>query len=83
MVSGTLLRLFVTLCVVVALIDALDLVLHFKSHAHFEAEKIFGFYSFYGFVGCGILVLASIALRKIVLRPEDYYDSVDEPSEDA
>ena len=58
------------ICAAVALLD----VFHYKHHLHFGFEYWFGFSSFYGFVACVSLVLAAKQLRKIVMRPEDYYD---------
>jgi hypothetical protein len=46
----------------------------YGKHSHFAIEDIFGFYGFYGFVGCVTLVLLAKLLRKVVMRPEDYYD---------
>lgn len=43
-------------------------------HPHFAIERLFGFYGFYGFIGCVGLVLGAKALRKILYRPEEYYD---------
>ncbi len=43
-------------------------------HGHFTIEHLFGFYGFYGFFGCVGLVLGAKVLRKILMRPEDYYD---------
>ena len=59
-----------TICAIVALLD----VFPYKHHLHFNFEYWFGFSSFYGFVACVSLVLAAKQLRKIVMRPEDYYD---------
>jgi hypothetical protein len=36
-----------------------------------------GFYAFYGFVACVLLVLIAKQMRKVLMRKEDYYD-VDE-----
>lgn len=33
-----------------------------------------GFYAMFGFVACVVLVLTAKALRRILMRPEDYYD---------
>lgn len=57
-------------CAVVGLIDLFP----YKHHLHFSFEYWFGFSSIYGFVACVSLVLAAKQLRKIVMRPEDYYD---------
>lgn len=43
-------------------------------HVHYGFEQVPGFHAIYGFAGCVFLVLAAIVLRKIVMRPEDYYD---------
>ena len=43
-------------------------------HGPFAIEYWWGFYGIYGFVGCVFLVLAAKLLRKLVMRPEDYYD---------
>jgi cadmium resistance protein CadD (predicted permease) len=37
-------------------------------------EALFGFYPIYGFLGIVILVMASVVLRKLVMREETYYD---------
>jgi len=50
----------------------LDLVVHRHAEAGFDG--LFGFYGVYGFVACVSLVLAAKVLRKLVMRPEDYYD---------
>ncbi len=63
------------LVVVCVLLMGADLLIH--KHGYFEVEHIFGFYGFYGFiVGVGLVFVAK-ALRIIVMRPEDYYDSDD------
>lgn len=43
-------------------------------HGPFAIEHWFGFYGIYGFVACVGLVLAAKELRRILMRPEDYYD---------
>lgn len=63
-----------TLC---ALLFVSDLVYH--KHAHFAFENIFGFYGLFGFLGSVTLVLLAKQLRKVLMRPEDYYD---EPAAD-
>ena len=61
--------MFLALCALLAL---LDLVIPRKSHA--PLEHWVGFYAFYGFGGCVILVLAAKEMRKLVMRTEEYYD---------
>ena len=55
-----------------AILVALDLL--YTKHTHFAPEEWFGFYGLYGFVGCVMLVMFAKLLRKVVMRPEDYYD---------
>jgi len=46
----------------------------YDKHAHFSAEGYFGFYAIVGFFTFIGIVLAGKQLRKILMRPEDYYD---------
>jgi hypothetical protein len=43
-------------------------------HGPFAVEHVFGFYAWYGFFACVGLVLAAKALRRVLMRPENYYD---------
>lgn len=62
-----------TLYVVCAVVLLADLVA--RTHPETEIDAIPFFYGVYGFVGSVFLVLASKEiLRRIVKRPEDYYD---------
>jgi len=67
-----LFRIFYSAC---AILLALDLVLH--RHAAHAWERLPGFYALFGFVACVTLVLIAKQLRRLLKRPEDYYD-VDE-----
>ena len=64
-------RLFRVLYAVSALLVVLDLFVH--RHAEHPWEHVKAFYPLYGFVGIVILVLAAKGLRRLVMRPEDYY----------
>ena len=60
----------------------------YEKHVHYEFEEVPGFYGIYGFISCVVLVLAARELRKVVMRPEDYYEPpgdspTDPPGEDA
>ena len=48
--------------------------LFIDKHGEVGIEHWFGFHGFYGFVACVGLVLAAKLLRRLVIRPEDYYD---------
>ena len=52
------------------------LLLDFAVHRHAEAgfDGFWGFYGLYGFFACVALVLAAKLLRRILMRPENYYD---------
>ena len=65
-----LLRILYLAC---ALLLVLDLIIH--RHVIHAWESLWGFYGFYGFLACVGLVLTAKLLRKILKRPEDYYDS--------
>jgi hypothetical protein len=65
-------RLYRGLWAVGGLLVFADLVVH--RHAETAFDGWFGFYGLYGFVACVALVLAAKVLRRVVMRPEDYYD---------
>lgn len=69
---GNVRKIYWGLWVVSFLLVAADLL--YEKHPHFPMEGWFGFFGFYGFVSCVSLVLAAKVLRKIMMRPEDYYD---------
>ncbi len=64
-----LFRVFYVLCV---LLVAMDLLVH--RHTVHPIEHLPVFYPLYGFVGITVLVLLARVLRKLVMRPEDYYE---------
>jgi hypothetical protein len=45
----------------------------YASHG-FAIEGVFGFYGVYGFVACVALVMIAKAMRRVLMRPESYYD---------
>ena len=49
-----------------------DFLLH--KHEDVEFAATLGFYAIFGFVACVALVLTAKGLRRILMRPEDYYD---------
>ena len=64
-----LLRALIGFGVLLALGD-----LFYHKHAHFAVEEIPAFYAIFGFIAFVGIVLAGKYLRKILMRPEDYYD---------
>jgi uncharacterized membrane protein YhaH (DUF805 family) len=65
-------RLLRFLYLVCALLLAADLFVH--RHADHAWESLWGFYAIFGFAACVSLVLLARQLRKLLKRPEDYYD---------
>ena len=55
-----------------ALLLATDLFM--QRHVEHTWESLWGFFGLYGFVACVSLVLLAKLLRKILKRPEGYYD---------
>ena len=70
------LRLLFLLC---ALLLVLDFILH--RHVSHPFESIPGFYPLYGFIGCVLLVVIAKWLRKLLMRPESYYEAIEERPE--
>ena len=60
------------LLIVCGVLLALDAVIH--RHVYHPWEALFGFYSFYGFVSCVLLVVLAKQMRKVVMRDERYYE---------
>lgn len=58
--------------VVCGLLVAFDVF--FPKHGPFAIEHLYGFYGIFGFVACVALVVIAKQLRRILGRPEDYYD---------
>mgnify|MGYP006205863133 FL=1 len=61
-----------TLYLSCAILVFLDLSIH--RHAEMGFDGNFGFYGAYGFFASVILVFAAKQMRKLLKRPEDYYD---------
>lgn len=76
----TIVRGLVAVC---AGLVVFDLVFHFvgHKHVHFQIEAVPGFYALAGFASYVGLVLTAKQLRKVLMRPNDYYGEA--PLEDA
>ena len=59
----------VAVCIALVAGDAL-----FVKKVEFAFERMFGFFGWFGFIGSIFLVMAAKGLRKILIKPEDYYD---------
>ena len=57
------------LCALLLVVD-----IFVSKHGPFDLEHWWGFYAFYGFIACAAFVLAAMALRMIIKKPENYYD---------
>jgi hypothetical protein len=64
-----LVRGFYAVCLLLLLLD-----LFVPKHGAFAVEHLFGFYAFFGLAACVTLVLVAKQLRRVLMRPEDYYD---------
>lgn len=64
-----IIRIFYVICV---LLVVADFIVH--RHIYHDWENIPAFYAIYGFIGCVILVLIAKAMRKVLMKKEDYYD---------
>ncbi len=70
--SGNVSKIFYAVVTVCLLLLAADFF--YDKHAEHPLEQYFGFSAFFGFVSYVFIVFAAKQLRKIVMRPEDYYD---------
>jgi len=65
-------RLLGVLYLLCVLLLAVDFI--YQRHAEHPWEALWGFYGLYGFVACVSLVLIAKQLRRLLKRPERYYD---------
>jgi hypothetical protein len=65
-------RLYWGLVVVCVLLGVADLAIHRHPYAIWEGFP--NFYGFFGFAAFWCIVIAGKHLRKLLWRPEDYYD---------
>ena len=65
-------RLFTAFYILCAVLVVAGFVVELEHHHPWE--NLQAFYPLYGFVGIVVLVYVAKLLRRIVMRPEDYYD---------
>ena len=70
--SANVTRLYQGLWLVGLALLALDFIL--QKHEAFDFATWFGFYGLFGFLACVILVLSAKKLRRLLMRPENYYE---------
>jgi hypothetical protein len=66
-------RLFLGILVLVVLIGAL-----IPLHPHFDLESLFGFYAWFGFIACVVMIVAAKGLGLLLRRPDTYYREPDD-----
>lgn len=65
-------RLLYAFYLICAVVVVLELVIH--RHTYTSWEGLFGFHAWYGFASFWMLVMVAKRLRRVLMRPEDYYD---------
>ena len=71
----TVFRALIAVCVVLLLVDVVNLAVHFfHHHGKFRIEELPNFYGFFGLIACLLLAVLSVGLRKALMRDEGFYD---------
>jgi len=71
----TFFRALIAACVVLLLVDVVNLAVHFlHHHGKFRVEELPNFYGFFGLIACVLLAFLSLGLRKALMRDEGFYD---------
>jgi hypothetical protein len=65
-------RLYHGLWLVGLALLGIDFFLH--KHEDFDCTGWFGFYGIFGFFACVVLVVTAKNLRRLLMRPENYYE---------
>lgn len=69
---ATIRKLWMGLIAVLALTVIAGLFIDF--HVHFGVESSVGFYAWYGFGTCVLMVVGAKLLGKVLKRPDNYYE---------
>lgn len=76
---GTLRAIWTVFGIILAGLVAGDLFVH--HHEHFRIDGVFGFYAWYGFGTCVLMVLGAKLLGVFLKRPDTYYSGSGDPQE--
>lgn len=66
-------RLFLGVLVLTVLIGAL-----LPLHPHSDIESVFGFYAWFGFIACVVMIMVAKGLALVLKRPDTYYRERDD-----
>jgi hypothetical protein len=66
-------RLFLVILVLAVVIGAL-----IPLHPNFDLEALFGFYAWFGFIACAVMIMAAKGLALLLKRSDTYYRERDD-----
>jgi hypothetical protein len=66
-------RIFLGVLVFIVAVGAL-----IPLHPYFEIESTFGFYAWFGFLACGVMIVVAKAMALLLRRPDTYYPEPDD-----
>ena len=66
-------RVFLGVLVLIVAIGAL-----LPLHPYFDIESVFGFYAWFGFVACAVMIAVAKGLALLLKRPDTYYRDRDD-----
>lgn len=69
---ATIRRLWVVFIAILALTVLADFVI--TPHGEFGIDGTIGFYAWYGFLSCVVLIFGALGLGAVLKRRDDYYD---------
>ena len=61
-------RVFLGVLVLIVAIGAL-----LPLHPYFDIESVFGFYAWFGFIACAVMIVVAKGLARLLKRPDTYY----------
>lgn len=66
-------RVFLCVLVLIVAIGAL-----LPLHPYFDIESVFGFYAWFGFIACAVMIAVAKGLALLLKRPDTYYRERDD-----